>query len=481
MKKLLSKLSIPHVFIFLSAIILFSSILTYLIPSGSYERTTKTINNVERTVVIPGTYKEIPKQYSLKGLILGGKVEGKATPTSLLGLFSAVPKGMNQAAALIFFVFIIGAVFNLIQHTGTINVVINKLLKKFRGSPMTLTFILYTVFAFGGTFLGMGAEFIPLIPILLLLSKEMGYDRIFGVSILLIPEGIGWATAITNPFTVQIAQQIAELPIGSGIGYRIIMFLILFTVGFLFLMRYGKRIKKDRSRSAMPDDPFEIDKDHELVDEPLTKRHVWIGISAIVLFGMILFAVQTMGWGLIEMTGGFFTVGLLTILISGMSGDESMKAFVKGLEVMIVPALIVGFARGIQVVMHEGQIIDTILFHTASFLQELPTALAAQGMYAFQTVMNFFIPSASGQAMVSMPLMVPLADLLGMSRQVAVLAFISGDGFSNIIIPTNGVLMAILGIAAVPFEKWFRYILPLFLLLAVLAGFFLALAVMTGY
>lgn len=481
MKKALAKFSIPHVFIFLFAIILFTSILTYVIPSGSYERTTRKFNNVEQTIVLPGTYKEIPKHYSFKGLILGDIHEGEASPISLLGLFSAVPKGMNQAAALIFFIFIIGAVFNLIQHTGTINVVINKLLKKFRKSPMTLTLILYIGFAFGATFLGMGAEFIPLIPILLMLSKEMGYDRIYGVAILLIPEGIGWSTAITNPFTVQIAQQIAEVPIGSGIILRIVMFLVMATIGFLFLIRYGKRLKKDPDNSIMSDDIFIMDEDYEFEDEPVTKKHFWIGITALVLFGMILFAVQTMGWGLIEMTGGFFTVGIITILISGMSGNESMRAFTKGLEIMIVPALIVGFARGIQVVMQEGQIIDTLLFHTSAMLQELPTVLAVEGMFVFQTFLNFFIPSASGQAMVSMPLMVPLADLIGISRQTAVLAFISGDGFSNMIIPTNGVLMAILGIAGVPFESWFKYIWPLFLILIGIASVFLMIAVLIGY
>lgn len=420
MKKFFAQLSIPHVFIFLSGIILFCSVLTYIIPSGTYERTTKTYNNIEQTVVVSGSYHEIPKHFSLKGIILGGNVEGEATPTSILGLFSSIPKGMNQAASLIFFVFIIGAVFNLIQYTGTVNVFVFKLLKKFRNSPVLLTFILFSAFALAGTFLGMGAEFIPLIPILLILSKEMGYDRLFGVSILLIPEGIGWSTAITNPFTVQIAQQIAELPIGSGIVLRIVMFLICFIIGFVFLMRYGQRVKKDPFKSVMPDDDFEISGDVVLADAPVTKKHFWIAVTSLILFGLILFAVQTMGWGLIEMTGGFFTVGLITILISGMSGDESMKAFINGLQIMIVPALIVGFARGIQVVMQEGQIIDTILFHAASILQQMPKSMAVEGMYFFQTMLNFFIPSASGQAMVSMPLMVPLADLLDITRQTAV-------------------------------------------------------------
>jgi uncharacterized ion transporter superfamily protein YfcC len=158
-----------------------------------------------------------------------------------------------------------------------------------------------------------------------------------------------------------------------------------------------------------------------------------------------------------------------------------MKGFIKGLEVMLVPALIVGFARGIQVVMVEGMIIDTILFQASDMLEGRHPIVSAQGMYAFQTMLNFFIPSASGQAMVSMPLMVPLSDLLGISRQTAVLIFISGDGFSNMIIPTNGVLMASLAIAGVPFDKWVKFVWPLFLILSVVAGLFIAGALYLNY
>jgi len=233
--------------------------------------------------------------------------------------------------------------------------------------------------------------------------------------------------------------------------------------------------------SVMPDDPFILKKEDSSLDERITRKHVWIGITSLILFAAILYSVQTMGWGLIEMTGGFFTVGLVTIIISGMTGNESMKAFIKGLEVMIVPAIIVGFARGIQVVMEDGQIIDTILFHTAALLQNQPKLIAVEGMYVFQTMLNFFIPSASGQALVSMPLMVPLSDLLDISRQTAVLAFTAGDGFSNMIIPTNGVLMAILGIAGVPYEKWLKFIWPLYLTMALVAGIFLTVALVINY
>jgi len=388
---------------------------------------------------------------------------------------------MNQAAALIFFVLIIGAVVNIIKHTGTIDVFIAMLLKRFSHSPVLLVLILFFTFAFAATFLGMTAEFIPLIPVLLLISKQLGYDRVFGIGILVVGSTVGWATAITNPFNVQVAQSIAELPLGSGMGMRILSFAVCSTMGFFFLMAYGKRVKTNPAKSIMADDPFILDGSISINGAALSKKHVMIALTAFILFAAILFAVQTMGWGLVEMTGGFFTVGLCTILISRMSGDESMKAFVTGLEGMLVPALIVGFARGIQVVMVEGQIIDTILFNTAELLGSMSQSTAVTGIFTFQSLFNFFIPSASGQALVTMPLIVPLSDILGISRQTAVLAFIFGDGFSNSIVPTNGVLMASIAIAGVPYEKWFRFIWPLFLILSFLGGMILIFAHHANY
>lgn len=472
---------IPHVFIFISGIILFCSILTYIVPSGSYERVTKRVDNIEQTLVTPGSYKEIPKNFSIKGVFLGDNKEGHSSPVSLLGVFTAIPKGLNQAAALIFFVFIIGAVVNVIRHTGTIDAFINLLLKKFKQTPLLLVAMLFYVFAFAATFLGMGTEFIPLIPVLIIISKQLGYDRVFGVAILIVGSGVGWSTAITNPFNVQIAQSVAELPLGSGIGLRTIAFLIYSSLGFSFLMYYGGKIKKDPTKSLMPDDSIGQDEISKIKEIPLTKKHITIAFTALVLFGAILFAVQTMGWGLIEMSGGFFTVGLCTILISRMSGDESMKAFISGLEVMIVPALIVGFARGVQVVMVEGEILDTILFQAATLLENFNQVMAIEGIFIFQSIFNFFIPSASGQALVTMPLIVPLADLLDISRQTAVLAFVFGDGFSNSIIPTSGVLMASIGIAGVPYEKWFKFMLPLFIIATVMGGAILAIAYYINY
>jgi uncharacterized ion transporter superfamily protein YfcC len=188
-----------------------------------------------------------------------------------------------------------------------------------------------------------------------------------------------------------------------------------------------------------------------------------------------------MGWGVIEMSGAFLAVGVISALIGRLGETESIKAFIRGLEMMVVPALVVGFARGINVVLDEALVMHTILFYAADLLEKYPEVLAAEGMYLFQSILNFFIPSASGQALVTMPLMAPLADLTGVSRLMAIFTFTCGDGFSNIIIPTNGILMAMLSIGGMPYEKWFKFILRLFLALSLLAGLFILIGVYIGY
>ena len=475
------KFKIPHVFIFLSGIILFCAALTYVIPSGSFERTTRMYGKIEQSVVVPGSYQELPKHFSIKGIFINEKVTGKASPISLLGILTAIPKGMQQSAALIFFIFIVGAVFNVIIYTGTINAVLFFLIQKFRDDQNKLFFLVFLAISLMTSFMGVVSELIPLIPIFLLLSKEFGYDRMFGFALITLPIFIGWTASITNPFNVTIAQQIAELPLGSGMGLRIMLFIVFLGIGFNYLIRYGKRVKQKKSNSFLSDDAFEFEGVKNIEKQSFTSKHFFTLATLIVGYTIIMAAVQTSGWGLIEMTGGFIGIGILVIMINGLSGDESMKAFVNGLEMMIIPALVVGVARAISVVMQDGMIVDTILAQVSTGLMKMPKFVAGEGMLIFQTILNFFIPSASGQALVSMPLMTPLSDLLGISRQIAVLAYVLGDGLSNIVIPTNGVLMAMLGLAGISFEKWFRFVLPLFMILTAIAMITLLIAIWVGY
>lgn len=475
-----TSLKIPHVFIFLFLIIIACSILSYIIPSGSFEREKKVINKVEQNIVIPGSYKEIPKHFSVKGVFVGESVQEKASPNSVFDILTSVPKGLTQSATLIFFIFILGAVFNIIVETKTIHAFLSELILRFDKYPTLLFFLIYLTISIGSAFMGIYIELLPLIPILLILAEQKGYDRMFGFALGVLPVYIGWSTATTNPFTVQIAQQIAELPIGSGIGLRFVVFIICVMIGFYYLMRYGNKVKKNRITSLVNGE-VSTTSIEQVESIKMTKTHISILIILIIGYGGILSAVQFMGWGLIEMSAGFLAIGIGVIFASGMSGDESMDVFVEGLRMMIIPALIVGVARGISIVMQESQIMDAILYYFSTALAHQSQLIATTGMLIFQSVLNFFIPSASGQALVSMPLMTPLADLLGFSRQTAVLAYVFGDGFSNMIIPTNGVLMAMLGIGKISFGKWFRFALPLFCILMVFAILTIMFSVWIGY
>lgn len=477
----MNRFKVPHAFIFLFWIIIFCSVLTYFVPSGSFERTTRSYGDVTQTVVVPDSYEAMPKHLSLRAAIAGEEVEGKASPVSVMGILEAVPKGLAQSSVLVFYVFIIGSLFTFIHQTGAINGVLFSLIKRFQDRPMLLFFLVYMLLFSGSAFLGVGPETIAFVPIFLYLSKRMGYDRLFGFGMLCIPVYLGWSSGVTNPFNVQVAQIIAELPAGSGIGMRLLLYAVLAALGFGLLMRYGFRVKRAPNSSLMAKDAFNLDDFGTFEEVQLVRKHIYILIFFGLAYAGILTAVQTLAWGLIEMSAGFIGIMIGTMFLSGMGGDKSMAAIVKGLEIMIIPALIVGVARGISVVLQEGMVIDTILYQASSMLEALPRTMAAEGMLIFQSFMNFFIPSASGQALVSMPLLTPLSDILGISRQTTVLAFILGDGLSNMIIPTNGILMAMLGTARVPYEKWARFVLPFFIASTIVAMGFIALAVALGY
>ncbi len=472
----LKRFRMPHVFTLLTGFVFFCSLLTYIVPSGHFDRETRDVGGVERTVVIPGTFETIPKHRSLQGLVFTDNEPGQASPVSLEGFLSAIPRGMVNAADIIFFIFIIGGVFGILQATGTIPAILHTVVNRLRHSWKLLTIVLMTIMAVGGSTLGMGEEFIPLVPIFLIVAKEIGCDRIFGVALVYVAGAVGFAAATTNPFTVNIAQGIAEVPLNSAIGFRLIFLACCLAVTIVYVLRYGEKVRRDPENSIMADDPFDLP-DAEVEPPPLRPAHIVILVSCSAIFVFILYAVQTMGWWLTEMAGGFVLMGLVAIAISRISLAEASKAVVRGMEEMTVAALIVGFARGITVVLDEGQILDTLIFSAAGILQHVPRYVAAEGMLVIQSILNFFIPSGSGQAAVTMPLMAPLSDVLGLTRQTAVFAFTCGDGFSNTVIPTSGILMASLGLGKVPYDRWLRFMAPLLIQLVLLAAIFIAIMV----
>ncbi len=472
----LDRLHVPHVFTLLTGVILFCCVLTWIIPSGEYDRETMEVGALTRNVIVPNSYEEIPKNYAVGNVLMPSSVDGQATPVGAQGFLSAIPRGMEAAADVIFFIFVIGGVFGILGRTGAIVSGVHSLMERFRHSGPLLIIILMSVIAIGGSTLGMAEEFIPLVPLFLIVSKELGYDRVLGLALVFVAAETGFAAATTNPFTVNIAQGIAELPLNSLLGFRAIFLVCALAVTLTYLLRYGARVKADRSNSVMPDDAFEL-ADANVKVEAFNGKHRAILIACGLIFAFILYAVQGYGWWMAEMGGGFILMGFAAIIISRMTLTDAAKSFAKGAEEMIVAALVVGFARGVQVVLDDAQVLDTIVFYASMGLENFPSYVAAGGMFVFQTFLNFFIPSGSGQAAVTMPIMAPLADVLGLSRQVAVFAFTCGDGLSNTIIPTSGILMAMLGLSGIPYDKWLKFMIPLFLRLSALAIIFLSLAV----
>jgi uncharacterized ion transporter superfamily protein YfcC len=478
MRGWISRIRIPHVFALLTGVVFACSLLTWIVPSGEFERETRLVGGSQRSMVVADTYETIPKHRTARGLLFTGSEEGAANPVGLDGFLSAIPRGMIAAADIIFFIFIIGGVFGILQKTGTIPAVLHAVLEKLRDRWQLLTVVLMVLMGIGGSTLGMGEEFIPLVPIFLIVAREIRCDRIYGTALVYVAGAVGFAAATTNPFTVNIAQSIAGLPLNSAIGFRLLFFACCMVVTIVYMLRYGARIRKDPSASLIADDEVEID---ETVEPPrLDRSHIIIVAACIGIFAFILWAVQSMGWWLPEMAGGFILMGLVAILVARMPVSDATRAVVRGMEEMTVAALVVGFARAVTVVMQDGLILDTLIQSAASVLVHVPRLVAAEGMLVFQATLNFFIPSGSGQAAVTMPLMAPLADVLGLTRQTAVFAFTCGDGFSNMVIPTSGILMASLGLASVPYERWLRFMVPLLLQLIAVAAIFMAIAVVIG-
>lgn len=473
---------VPHVMALLTIVVAVMSVLSWLIPSGAYVRKTVKVGALTKSLVVPGSYEGLDKLRTLGGLFLtpGELPEGAAAPVSLLGFLSAIPRGLEQSADIIFFIFMMGGVFGILQKTGAITAALGKLTELFAERVGVLVVLLGLLMGIGGSTLGMGEEFIPLVPMFLMLSQRLGYDRVFGLSIVVLTPGIGFAAATTNPFTVNIAQKIAELPLNSGWQLRVVFFTVCMAITLAHILRYGAKIRKNPDNSVVKGIPDPESMDFGEVPA-LTRAHLAILATCGLIFAGIMVAVQTEGWWLAEMGGGFFLMGILAAVISGMGLHRATAAFTHGMKDMVVAALVVGFARGIVVVMTDAQILDTIVHAAAGLLDGLSPHIAVQGMLVFQSVLNVFVPSGSGQAAVTMPLMAPLADLLGITRQTAVLAYQCGDGFSNMVIPTSGTLMAMLLMAGVPYDRWLRFALPLVGMLLATSAVFLGIAVAIGY
>ncbi len=459
---------VPDVFVIVFLLIVFAAVMTWVLPGGHYDRVEVSVGDGTREVLDPDSFEYRPSD-----------------PQTLEVLTAPIQGFMRHGITeIVIFIFLVGGSFYVLNETGAIAAGIEQMVRILRGREFLIIPIVMTIFSLFGAAFGMCEEAIPFVLIFVPLALALGYDSIVGVSLTFLAAGVGFAGAFLNPFTLQIAQGLAGIQPVSGWGYRVIVWTVSTGATIAWVMVYAARIKADPTRSPM----YELDQERReeiLAQQAEITEFTWRhGASLLILVGGMVgmvVGVVYLGWYIIELAGLFFGMGLLAGIVSGMSPNRLAKTFLAGCKDMTGAALIVGFAAGIIVLLEAGQVMDTILHGMGTVTARLPSLVAAYAMYGMQLVLNFFIPSGSTKAALTMPLMAPLADLSGLTRQTAVLAYQFGDGFTNMIIPTSGVTVGTLAMARIPYEKWFKWNLPFQLFFVALSLVFLIWPVLSGW
>jgi uncharacterized ion transporter superfamily protein YfcC len=476
----------PETALVIFSIIVCAAILTWIVEPGAYERTEMTVPGVgAREVIVPGTFRSVERE---ERSVLGRLAHsaGMVFKAPILGFTD------SEAAPIIAFVLLIGGAFAVLQRTGAVDAALRRLVQASRRSLFLERILLplfMTLFSLGGAVFGMAEETVPFVLIFVPLALALGYDSVTGAAIPFIGSAAGFAAAFFNPFTVGVAQGIAGLPPFSGAAFRIGLWLVTTTLTIAFVVRHARRVRRNPPVSptyAMDEIKRREGPKLTDLDAPFSRRQqlvlaIFFAGLAVLVWGVLPPAQGGLGWYITEIAALFIALGLIMGAVGGLGGNGTAAAFMEGVRQLAGAAILIGFARGILIVLKDGQVIDTVLHGMAAALEGTSAATAAMMMFAAQTAINFFVPSGSGQAALTMPLMAPLSDLVGVSRQTAVLAFQMGDGFTNMIIPTSAVLMGVLSLAGVPWPQWARWILPLQILLFLVGLIALFVAVSLGY
>jgi uncharacterized ion transporter superfamily protein YfcC len=528
---------IPHTYVLIFYIIIIAAVMTWIIPGGEYVSRTvisdsgeEITETVYETEITDGVVKEVPK------------FEFVESQPQTWEIFAALFKGFEEQAGIIVFILLVGGAFWIMNATRAIDIGIYSFLNfteklekvralKFIGVNNIIIVLIMLMFSLFGAIFGMSEETIAFIIILVPLAISMGYDSITGVAMVFFAAGLGFAGAMLNPFTIGIAQGIAELPLFSGIEYRMFAWLVINVVGISFVLWYANRIKKDPKKSPVykEDDYWRSKKEtQDMGVKYYTPKSAWyvfiflalaLGIFAYIEpvtemtvgnssftapmlpvtlglfiisgifslrksvhffnlnllgFTVIYLIIGVMGyaWYIMEIATLFFAMGIFAGIAMNYNPDKITKLFIEGTKDIMTAAMVVGLAGGIIVILQEGKVIDTILYYMAGAMEGIGKVATIGSMYVIQTVINILIPSGSAKAAITMPIMAPFSDYIGLSRQATVMAFQLGDGFTNMITPTSGVLIGVLGVAKIPYDKWVKWITPIMIVFVIL-GFLL--------
>lgn len=451
----------PHTLALMFMLMITALVMTWVLPSGTFQTE---INDAGREVVVAGTYAVIEDQPRLSPLIL----------------FTSVPRALAEAQGIIFFVLLIGGALAVIRDTGAIDALLGRAIVRFGSAPGLLILTSVFMFSFGSATIGMAIEYIPLAGVLIALCVAMRLDVMAAIGIIVVGYGIGYGAALTNPFTLVIAQNVAELQPISGWGYRLAWYVPFVLIGVHHVWRYAKRVQEDPTQSLVADIP-EAQPPAQSEPPPMSGTRLAVLLLTLAALLVLVWGITQRGWYLTELSALFVGLTVLVGVVARLGIDRVATVFSRGASELAGTALLIGFARAISLILEEGMVLHTMVNFMAAPLEDFPAWLSAVGMLGIQSIMNIFVASGSGQAYLTMPLMAPIGDLVGVERQVSVLAFLYGDGFMNMIVPTNAVLMGIIGLAGIPYSRWFRFILPLIFKLLLAASVSLIIAVQIGY
>lgn len=449
--------------VLLAIIIVLCAVATYLIPAGLYDRVVDP--NTGRDVVDPATFHYVEQN-----------------PVGIFPLFMSITLGLQRASYVIFFLFIIGGMFQIMEATGAINNGMTLVVKKMAGKEILMIPVCMMVFGCGSAFAGNFEEFLAFVPLMIAVCLAMGFDSLTALGIIFCSAACGYAGAMTNAFTLGVAQGIAGLPMFSGIGFRAVVFLALMAVSIVYVTLYAKKVKKNPESSPV----YEFDKKNQSTiditqDVKLTGRQKLVLLTLLVVMIAMVIGIIKFGFYIDELSALFLIGGIVAGVVGGLSVGQIADEFLKGCGNLLFAGLMIGFCNAAIIIMEDANIMDTVIHALASLLNGLPATVSACGMFVIQDIFNVLVPSGSGQAAITMPLMAPLADLIGVTRQTSVLAFQLGDAFTNVMAPTGGELLAACAMAKIPWGKWGKWLLPLFALWWVVAFISLIIAVQIGF
>lgn len=460
------KKEFPHILVIMFIVIIVAAIATYIIPAGEYERVLDEASG--RMIIDPASFTYVDKN-----------------PVNPFEVFVSIEEGLIEASNITFLIFCAFSSLYVLEQTGALDASIASMVRLTKEKPKYTKIIIMIVMCVLAIWASTGTmsfeEIIAFIPIFISLSYALGYDSLFALGISVIPVGVGFAAATVNPFSIGVAQTIAELPIFSGIGYRMIVLAVTTLVTIFYVFRYGDKIKANPELSLVKDiDYSDMILDESRMQTPFTRKRKLSIFALFVAVGFMAFGLIKLGWYINQVAAIFIILSIVVGIINGWNANKFSECLVEGLSKAVLSGIIVGVARGILVVISKGKIIDTIVHAASSLLSKLSLYGSAAGMLVFQNLLNFFIPSGSGQAAVSMPIMTPIADVIGLNRQIAVLAFQFGDGFSNLIWPTGFMVLACT-LAKIPFNRYYKFMGRFFIINFALQVAFILISVAINY